>query len=328
MLFKSKIDWMGEYNRYLESKGESCAIGCVIYNTETKETRQQIGNHTETDGLSYLVTSLREAGFDVDEFPTIKLSKRLNFLEKIILGAKFLYRELGPTRGIDWKFKKPQAPYAVLGPFTHYLTVEQTTELKTKARRSGVDVATILLYALNKAVDELMIDKKGINSWYIPFNMRGIYQGPLETSNHISNFMLPITEDDTLKTVLRKKFKYLRSGEVLSSFFFLNLGNYWLFKNMLKDKVNRDYTNPVVSQRAMGSFGYLGEWPQVDQNQLPPGTMVMPYSNVSLKNPICLTAMVWRNSLNFAITFHSSILESEAHGNKVLQRMIEIMKAV
>lgn len=328
MIFKSQIDWMAEYNKYLEEKGESSKIGCLFLDMETKESRKQEFTHTETDGLSCVVNGLRENGFNVKDFPQVKFSKRPNLWQKILLGLRFVYNEVGPTTSLAWKYKKPDGPYRVLGPFPHYFLKEETSDLKKRARKYGVNIPTVLLYAMNKAVGEILLEKVDKSRWYIPFNMRGIYEGPSETSNHISNFVISLTPEDTPESIFKKKFKELMSGSVLVSFFFLNLGNFKPLSNMLRDKVKKDYHQPKVSERMMGSYAYLGEWPTADQHHLMPTMMIMPFGNVSLKNPICCSSLVWKGCLSFSLQLHSSILQNEDVGKKVLRRITEILKEI
>jgi hypothetical protein len=323
---KQKTDWMGHYNTLLEQRGESSKMGCLIEHMITKERKQVFYDHTRYDGLGSLVVGMRQHGFDVPEFPRLKLKRTPNFFQMLYLVLRFIYHELKPVKPIKWKYQNPNPPYKTLAPFPHYFDEEKTKKLITKAESERLKLPTLVLYALNRAVNEHLIEDANISRWHIPVNMRGVYEGPTEDSNHISNFIVTLKAQDTPKNVFDKSSKELKSGSFLAAFFMLNLGDYLGFGGLLKNKVQQDYQKPKVSARITGTFSTLGVWPPQSEITKSTDLVIFPHSNVSLKNPICSVDVVWHKKLCFALAFHSSIVKDEEQCRRVLQSMVRILE--
>lgn len=323
---KEKIDWMGHYNTLLEQQGESSRMGCLIYDQKTKKEERVSYDHTRYDGLGSLVVGMRSYGFEVPEFPRLKLKRTPNFFQMAFLVARFIFKELAPVKPIQWKHQSPAAPYKTFAPFPHFFDEEKTKKIVEKVESQGMKLPTLILYALNKAVNENLISKPDISRWHIPVNMRGHYQGPTEDANHISNFIVTLGAQDTPKEVFQKSSKELKSGSFLAAFFMLNLGNYLGFGGLLKNKVAQDYRKARCSERITGTFSTLGVWPPAAEIKKSTDLVIFPHSNVSLKNPICSVDVVWHQKLCFALAFHSSVVQDDSQCTKVLQSMIRIIE--
>jgi hypothetical protein len=322
---KNKVDWMGYYNTLLEKKGESAQMGCLVLNAKTNETERVFYDHTKLDGLGCLVVGMRSYGFDLPEFPRIRLKQNPNFFQKFYLNLRFLYHEFKPVKPLTWKFKNPSGPYKTFSPYHHYFDEAQTELLNKKSAEMKIKLPTLILYALNRAVNDNLMLKPENSRWHIPVNMRGLYVGPTEDSNHISNFIVTLDSNDTPKDVFDKSSKELKSGSFLATFFMLNLGNYLGLGNLLKNKVDQDYKNPKCSNKMTGTFSTLGVWPPPSENIKHTDLIIFPHSNVSLKNPVCSVDVVWHGKLCFALAFHSSIVKNEEECKMVLKSMVNYL---
>lgn len=323
---KDKKDWMGYYNTLLEQRGESPKMGCLILDLKTQKKEQVFYDHTRYDGLGCLVVGMRQYGFEVPEFPRLKLKSVPNFFQMFYLVLRFIYHELKPVKPIRWKYQNPQAPYKTYAPFPFYFDEEKTQKIIQKAEGEKLKLPTLILYALNRAVNEHLIENPDGSRWHIPVNMRGHYEGPTDDANHISNFIVTLKSGDTPLDVFKKSSRELKSGSFLAAFFMLNLGDYFGFGGLLKNKVKQDYQNPECSKRITGTFSTLGVWPPQDEIKKSTDLVIFPHSNVSLKNPICSVDVVWHKKLCFALAFHSSILQDEKQGQKVLDSMVRILE--
>jgi hypothetical protein len=127
----------------------------------------------------------------------------------------------------------------------------------------------------------------------------------------MSTFLISVPRTSEVKKIAYDQISALYLQKFMASFILLNLGEFPGGTIVLKNKVNRDYRRPKASERITGSFSSLGRWPSRNAPALLPGKDVIPFGNVSLKNPICLVNMIWNGKLTFSITAHSSICEGE-----------------
>lgn len=323
---KQKTDWMGHYNKLLEEQGELSLIKCVIVNTVTNEQSLMCFDHTQYDGIGSLILGLRKLGFNIPDFPIIKLKKRPHFFQMTYLVLRFIWNELKPVRPISWNYQNPKPPYKTFFPFYHSFDEKMTHNLQKKADELKIKLSSLVLFALNRSVNEILIHHPNQSRWHIPVNMRGFYSGPTKESNHISNYIVQLNAEDSPQTVFQKNLNELKSGSFLATFFMLNFGDFLGMKHLLRQKVKEDYRSPKCSERMTGTFSTVGAWPPKEELKTNPHLMIFPHSNVSLKNPICCVDIVWHEKLCLGLTFHSSIVEDEKQCERVLRKIIQSLE--
>ena len=316
-------DWMAEYNKALEAQGEDSTIGCLRHRpSEGKSLDVQYSN-TRIDGIGAMTEGLKSIGYASEEIPEFKYGKepsRWKLWPELI---GFLLRELQPIRPLPWIYRRPEKPYTTYGKCFQIFDVAETRALQTKARAQGGNYTTLLLHGLNRAVNECLLERPSLNRWHIPVNVRGLHGDGSEKKNYLSNFLQEIGPESSVSQILKEQFRQLRRGSFHATFFFLNIGDFYGLKNVLPGKVSKAYQKPRCSERVTGTFSSIGSWPKPTAKDHHPDEVLIPYGNVSLKNPICALNMLWWGKLTVSLQVHSSVVAGQAEAENLMKRWME-----
>jgi hypothetical protein len=321
-------DWMAEYNRYLEEQGESATIGVIRILGKTGERIEVLDSHLRNDGINGLASGMKQAGYAGVQLRPKKTRKRPPFVAILPHLLNFLFEEFRPRKPLAWKSQNIDRNFKTYGTYAHAFTVEETNALKARSKDAEVSIVPVLLKAVSDATNEVLMNESGVTRWHIPVDIRTFKAEDTSFGNHISNFICEIHPPDTPLDIHHQNLRKLKSGSFFAADFFLNLGNYPGCAQVLSNKVRGDYKKIRTSPRITGSFGYIGSWPKAGTvaPTSHPDEIVIPFGNVSLMNPICVTAMTWKRQLTLGIRLHSSIVSStagDADGNRLLESIVK-----
>ncbi len=299
------IDWLGRYHQWLEGYGEDTEIGCLKVNLATGSYDRIRYTHSLCDGSAALTDGMLKRGYSSADVPQYRARRAPSWPRLLPALARFVKEELVPVRPLPWRFENPRAPFRALGPACYAFTRDETRAL-------GSPLSARVLYALARAVNLVWMKHDSVTRWHIPVNVRDRH----DLTNRITNFIQDVRPQDDPRAILGAQFERLRRGAHFATRFFLNRGG------MLKAKVDRDYRRPQVSRRVTGTFSSLGAWPRSGATDRHPGEVVIPYGNVSLKNPICLCNIVWHGQLTLSLQAHSSICRDEGEVRLALDHLV------
>lgn len=270
-----------------------------------------------------MTDGLRGQGYVDAELPQAKPRKAPSFLTLLRAIFRFLRHEIFPGARLRWKRTGPIPALGAIGPVLHVFDDAETRALNLRARQAGLLPTNWLLHALAAAAREAWLESAVITRWHIPVSIRGKSAGSETLSNQLTNFVQEIADGEDAASIQQRQFRQLRDGDPYANWFFLNLGDVPGLGRTLDGKVKGQYRRPARSERVTGTFSSLGPWPAAGAPDKMGGETVVPYGNVSLKNPICLVNMVWRGRWTFGLQAHTSICTSTAELERVRDRIVE-----
>jgi hypothetical protein len=301
-------DWLAHYNALLERHGESAAIGSLHWQKATGEVKESHYNHTAIDGMGAMAHGLRTLwGYTEDELPRASFRQPPTLRSLLPQLVRFAWNEVRAVPALPWKKRYAAPPFHVYGKGYRIFSVEETEALVKRARKLKGTYNTLVLHAFNRAVNEVLQTAPCTNRWHVPVQVGGMPGRGQENVNRMSNFVQEVGWDDSVEAITQEQFRHFRAGTHYATLFFLNLGDFRGFKNFLSRKVAADYRRPSVSGRITGTFSSLGAWPKKGAPNRNDWEVLIPFGNVSLKNPICTVNLIWHGQLAMSLQLHSSI---------------------
>jgi desulfoferrodoxin (superoxide reductase-like protein) len=138
----------------------------------------------------------------------------------------------------------------------HLFSESETKELLNKCRVAQITVNSFLLKHLDRAIrPEIRRPELGI-PWMIPVNLRGDFQHPDDTANHVSCVEVTVSPDDSAKAIQKQILNRLRRGEHRANHLLLGLGKF------LSHRAKVKFLRKDRSKRTgnIGAFSNLGVW--------------------------------------------------------------------
>jgi hypothetical protein len=328
LIYRPGTDWMSQYNHYLAQEGESVELASFWLNekgVEPEPKKKFSRLHTESDGIGAMREGLRYHGFRADELPEVPARNQPSYWKVLPQIFRFAKDELFLPPALPWKYKNLDQKFFTYPPKGMVLTEEETQYVIAKATQAKSNFSVYLLHAWAQVVNEIWMSQPTETRWHVPVSVRKENQ-TTETGNYISNFILNVKPNDDVVAMTIRRRIMLYKGAHIATLFFLNIGDWIGLKSVLKNKVKSDYHPPTVSTRMTGTFSFVGIWPAPHASPLFPGESVVVCGNVSLKNPICTVAILWRGKVSVGVTVHSSICTDEAQIDRAIQRWKEILR--
>jgi hypothetical protein len=310
-------DWYAHYNSLLEQKGESVEIGCVLFNTKTKESRKVLFKHTEVDGIGAITQGMLKSGYKLEDFPRLSQRKQSLTWKHLPRILKFIYHEVAPLKSLPWKNQKNKTELKSFGPYTEVFDVATSNRIFQQAKELKGTHQSLLLKALSQAVTQYCYKEQAITRWHIPINIRDNLSSSTK-GNEFTNFIIEVRPQDSVYDITRHMKKMLKLGDHIVTLFFLQIGNFRGMGKVLDQKVDKDYKIGKVSGKVNGSFSSLGRWPNKNVENHLGDDVVVPFGNVSLMNPICALNMEWHGHITMSIVMHSSIGENDNQGKELI----------
>lgn len=272
--------------------------------------------HSEMDGVGGVATILRKHGYPCKELPKSGEKEEPTIWELYKLNKEFK-KDKGylPPKTIRWKNtyicdNDNTAPIA-----NHYFSVEETTTIKRNAKKNKVAYSTFLMWSLNKAIADNLLDGNQNYYWFYPINLRGVIKLPSDTSNYSSGINVCLRSDITPKELQQEIKSRIKSKEHWSTWKSAHIGK-WIGKAGVRYIYNK------ISQKNFyaGSFSFLGGWPLKENNNPEENKdEVWVSCGIGTKNyPVSTGIMEWHGQLTLGLKLHPMICQDVALTKKCL----------
>lgn len=278
-------------------------------------------SHSKMDGIGGIATILRKQGYPCSNLPQsgeksepsswqiYKLSK-LDKKEK-----KKNNNTYTPSKTIRWKNNYSCSNDNSAEIVNTYFDKETTLQIKKNAKKNRVAFSTFLVWSLNKAIAENLIDGNQNYYWFYPVNLRGAISLSSDTSNYSSGITVCLNNEITPKQLQQEIKKKIKLKEHWSTWKLAHIGK-------LVGKPGVRYLYNSISQKNFyaGSFSYLGSWPLAgDKNPVENKDEVWVSCGIGTKNyPVSTGIMEWHGQLTLGLKLHPMICQDVALTKKCI----------
>lgn len=273
--------------------------------------------HSEMDGIGGIATILREHGYPCRHLPKSSEKHVPGVWQLYKLNKKFK-REKGyiPSKSIRWKNTYPCGNNNSAVIENCYFDKMTTARIKRNAKNNKVAYSTFLMWALNKAIADNLLDGSQNYYWFYPVNLRGVIQLNSDTSNYssgvnvcLNNYITPKELQQEIKTKIKIK-------EHWSTWRLAHIG-----KLIGKPGIRYIYKRISKTNFYAGSFSFLGGWPLQEYNTPAENpNEVWVSCGIGTKNyPVSTGIMEWHGQLSLGLKLHPMICQDEILTKKCLQ---------
>lgn len=254
----AKTDWVAEVFAAMRDCGEDISIvfGSLGSGAHAKPQWFEL-QHDQFDGISGLVTLLREHGLRVDAMPTLRgdrrtLARSLQGLWAVLPSLKIRQRTWKQFDGTRPASLRPAGERIAWKLFSS----RETATLVAAAQAAEVTVNTYLLHHLDAAVAQRLTPASSGRMWMIPVNLRGAVTRPNPAAPHMA-FLGVQAEGVPSAAELQAQITRLRQrGYHWGSWAALHIGRVIGARALRTDYVSREKKHHGWT----GIFSNLGAW--------------------------------------------------------------------
>lgn len=297
----NEIDWSGLKFVVAEEMGECMDAIYARYDAENDQTDYFLVNHKYHDGVGGFSRLLVEKeGFRFQNMPLIKKTQNVSWLKKLALFWRFI--QLTKKCDTRWENRIDTTGESVGSVFAH-LNVEQTDQLKAKAKELGGSLNSLLCWALDRAAQDFFLKSGSERKWVCPVNMRGAVGKEMDYGNVAASIIMNFRSEQTPQNIRSEFRDYFKKQ--------LHMGS-WLYTNMARF-VGLKGTRRVakkIKDVGVGVFSNMGPWPQETYektDQTPVGVesrawAVAPPASQVL--PVGCAILEWHGRLSLGLQLH------------------------
>lgn len=273
--------------------------------------------HTEYDGINGFVEMLKRDGlFDLKCLPPFPERPRRGFFLRWLNSFMQYFRVLAQfgAKSRSWKTSKPNNGYSVSGKL---LTADETSDIKSNAKKKGVSTNTALLHALNVTIlPYLDLSQLALpNAWIIPVMLYETAAQTEEKGSLTSIMEVNIHENDSLENLQRQIREEIAAEAYMGTWLAAILNSF------LPDSLNRSILKSTVAKKMrVGTFSNLGRWQSVRPSPGTSGWSVTP--PVHPGQPFGVGLIEYGGRLGVALKTDPTLGLSEAEGSKILDQWV------
>lgn len=272
--------------------------------------------HSEMDGIGGVATILREHGYPCKNLPKSSEKSIPGIWQLYKLNKKFK-KDKGyiPSKSIRWKNSYPCGNDNTATIENCYFNKRTTALIKHNAKTNKVAYSTFLMWALNKAIADNLLDGSQNYYWFYPVNLRGAIQLSADTSNYSSGINVCLNNYITPKELQQEIKSKIKIKEHWSTWKMAHIGK-------LIGKPGVRYIYNKISQKNFyaGSFSFLGGWPLKENNNPSENeNEVWVSCGIGTKNyPVSTGIMEWHGQLTLGLKLHPMICQDDELTKKCL----------
>jgi hypothetical protein len=305
----SKRGTTGEFAAIQRELGEfpDMAFGRITPDGEIRWTHIP---HEVGDGMTAMQELLTREGYTLAPTPQGRRvsGPRWWLMAKLLLGPK-------PPRGgtrMPWRDFDRATPSAAPIPAWCVLDADQTAALGSAARARGASVNSLLLWALDRAVEPLLSDPSRPRIWLVPVNMRGVVKIPADEANQTSGIPCIIRPGATPADVHAEIRERLRRN--------VHVFGLWMRRFVLwrtpREKLTSTLREGRVSPRYWtGLFSNVGEWSPAGGE---PGVVWCAGAPQTFYIALGAVVMTWHGRLTMTFGAHPGLRDSSRRAQETL----------
>ena len=275
-------------------------------------------HHTDSDGASALSKILEKESSQVPTVPIQKKVLKAGFFRKLLLLKKFV----ALTKPVDIKWQKERMDTTGVASsfFIMRFTQEQTKQLDEIARKKEISSNTLLLWAIDQAASEILLDPGSQRKWVCPINMR--INEKQKYGNNSASIIINALLDRNSSTPaqFQEQIRSFLKGQLhWGSQIYSNMARFIGFSGTLRIAKR-------IKEIGTGVFSNMGNWPQDDSilsddsKNITHRIFVAPSTQVL---PIAAGAFTWQDKLTLSLQIHPSLGQSEDRAQDLAQLWLQ-----
>jgi hypothetical protein len=318
---KASKDYIAMWFDVRKELGISDAMSIGPMNKASGDTQWNTFSHSKMDGIGGIATILREQGYPCQNLPqsgeksepSSWLIYKLNKLDK--KEKKRNNITYTPSKTIRWKNNYPCSNDNTAEIVNTCFDKETTLQIKKNAKKNRIAFSTFLVWSLNKAIAENLIDGNQNYYWFYPVNLRGAISLSNDTSNYSSGITICLSNEITPKQLQQEIKNKIKLKEHWSTWKLAHIG-----KIVGKSGIRYLYNSISKKNFYAGSFSYLGAWPlPEDKNPAENENEVWVSCGIGTKNyPVSTGIMEWHGQLTLGLKLHPMICQDVALTEKCI----------
>lgn len=271
------------------------------YDQSENRVQHHFFPHRDGDGFTAFIKLLEAHGWDVGNLQIPAFPKQPSWFEKLFSLLRYpFWAKAKPTpwRSFDDRQKSCIHQFIIL---PHH----ESEKIIQLIKDHGVSVTSYLLWHLHqvlvRALVEPSLDCNGDTTltWWLPVDMRPFLAcGPL-MGNFTSNIACPISQRQSLEDVTRSIRNRLRRWDYWGAWKWMQIGRSIGINGMRKILIQQ-----IKTERWMGTFTYLGQWPLRGMNRPVGGSDLIYFGSpqATTSHPIAAGAGFWNGQMVLTIT--------------------------
>ncbi|MBQ0730644.1 MAG: hypothetical protein KBT75_08080 [Oleispira antarctica] len=317
---KPAKDYIAMWFDVRKELGISDAMNIGPMNKANGNTQWHTFSHSKMDGIGGIATILREQGYPCQRLPqsgekSEPSAWKLYKLSKSERKKKKSNNTYTPYKSIRWKNNFSCGNDNTAEIVNAYFDNESTLQIKKNAKKNRVAFSTFLMWALNKAIADNLIEGNQNYYWFYPVNLRGAISLGSDTSNYSSGINICLNNYITPKQLQQEIKDKIKLKEHWSTWKLAHIG-----KLVGKPGIRYIYNSISKKNFYAGSFSYLGAWPlQGEKNPTENKSEVWVSCGIGTKNyPVSTGIMEWHGQLTLGLKLHPMICQDVALTQKCL----------
>ncbi|CCK74499.1 hypothetical protein OLEAN_C03230 [Oleispira antarctica RB-8] len=317
---KPAKDYIAMWFDVRKELGISDAMNIGPMNKANGNTQWHTFSHSKMDGIGGIATILREQGYPCQRLPqsgekSEPSAWKLYKLSKSERKKKKSNNTYTPYKSIRWKNNFSCGNDNTAEIVNAYFDNESTLQIKKNAKKNRVAFSTFLMWALNKAIADNLIEGNQNYYWFYPVNLRGAISLGSDTRNYSSGINICLNNYITPKQLQQEIKDKIKLKEHWSTWKLAHIG-----KLVGKPGIRYIYNSISKKNFYAGSFSYLGAWPlQGEKNPTENKSEVWVSCGIGTKNyPVSTGIMEWHGQLTLGLKLHPMICQDVALTQKCL----------
>jgi hypothetical protein len=308
---KSTKDYIAMWFDVRKELGISDAMNIGPMNKANGNTQWYTFAHSKMDGIGGIATVLREQGYPCKKLPqngekSEPSAWQLYKLSKLEKKNKKINNTYTPSKNIRWKNNFLCGNDNTAEIVNAYFDKERTLQIKKNAKKNRVAFSTFLMWSLNKAIADNLIESNQNYYWFYPVNLRGTISLGSDTRNYSSGINICLNNYITPKQIQQEIKDKIKLKEHWLTWKLAHIGK-------LVGKIGVRYIYNSMSKKNFyaGSFSYLGAWPlQDEKNPSENKNEVWVSCGIGTKNyPVSTGIMEWHGQLTIGLKLHPMICQ-------------------
>lgn len=308
---KPAKDYIAMWFDVRKELGISDAMNIGPMNKANGKTQWYTFSHSKMDGIGGIATILREQGYPCQRLPqsgekSEPSAWKLYKLNKSERKKKKSNNTYTPSKSIRWKNNFPCGNDNSAEIVNAYFDNESTLQIKKNAKKNRVAFSTFLMWALNKAIADNLIEGNQNYYWFYPVNLRGAISLGSDTRNYSSGINICLNNYITPKQLQQEIKDKIKLKEHWSTWKLAHIG-----KLVGKPGIRYIYNSISKKNFYAGSFSYLGAWPlQGEKNPTENKDEVWVSCGIGTKNyPVSTGIIEWHGQLTIGLKLHPMICQ-------------------
>lgn len=316
---REKVDWIGRWFPVMDAMGEDTSIRYIEVNPDTHKEIHYALPHEKFDGIGGLCHLTASAGLNIGSPPSMNTNKVSLFRK---LTGFWHYLQKSKPFHTSWIFYDSNSQQAKTDLIWRGLTRDETKLLRKMASEKKYSLNSILIHTIDSICRRTLLrDDKAVCRWWIPVNLRGIYDLENPFGNHSSHILIDVRPQSSIGDLHQNIKKELKSGfqfGALASSLWSKYLSFNLMKNILEGYKKKNHC-------CMGTISHFGEWspPTVDQRSLWVGN---PPSTVSF--PLSFGLTVWNEQLLISLHCHQALCPMKLSPELILETVVDKLKGI